>query len=502
MKLASQSFRRVPGSICAPRGFKCAAVFCDIKKLGTGKGSEKGRKDDLALIVADVPAAVAGLFTTNQVCAAPVKVSAKRAANKFARGIVVNSGNANACTGAQGVKDAKAMARIAGACVAALYDRRKNSSDPESIRGRYRKIIADDVLVCSTGRIGVPMPMRNVGRGIRKCAPLLARSAANARQVAEAIMTTDTRRKEIAVEWRVRGSTFRIGGICKGAGMIQPGMAVATTLGRRVGTPRQSGAATTLGVGTARSGVATGTGHATMLAFITSDAAIESKLLKRALEVAVAQSFNCITVDGDMSTNDSVIMLANGLAGNPRISGARLRRSDKSFDGSRGLSPYRQFQNALNFVTLELAKMIVRDGEGVSRFVTVHVGGARNARDAELASRAIANSSLVRTSWSGGDPNWGRILCALGYSKAKVDETIVDVGYASSGGEIVFAFRRGRPTNVALETLARITAAHEFDLHVNLHLGRGEFRMFASDLTEEYVALNKGDVNDPGTLGG
>jgi glutamate N-acetyltransferase/amino-acid N-acetyltransferase len=436
---------KIPGSICAPRGFKCAAVFCDIKKLGTGKGSEKGRKDDLALIVSDVPAAVAGMFTTNQVCAAPVKVSRRTVAKSFARAIVVNSGNANACTGRQGFRDAQTMTRLTASALHKL-DCFKQSSLPA-------RTIAKDVLVCSTGRIGVPMPMKNVERGIRECAPLLMRSALSARKVAEAIMTTDTRRKEIAVEFEIDNRTVRVGGICKGAGMIQPGMA-------------------------------------TMLAFITSDIAIDPKLLKRALRAAVSQSFNRITVDGDMSTNDSVIMLANGLAGNPKLE----TRNSKQI----GI-----FQTALNFVCLELAKMIVRDGEGVSRFVTLNIRGARNSSDAESGARAIANSSLVRTSWCGGDPNWGRVLCALGYSKAKVDEAIVDVGYAAPGSrKIVFAFRRGRPTNVALKTLARITTAPEFDLHVDLHLDRAEFTMYASDLTENYVAFNKGDVNDPKTLGG
>src|ERR1700730_14360486 len=179
------NFKTISGSICAPRGFKAAAVFCDIKKLGTGRGSEKGQKRDLALMISDAPAAVAGMFTTNQVCAAPVKVSAKRARKKLARAIVVNSGNANA----------QQMARLTAASVAALYERRKNSIRPTVIDRRYR-ISETDVLVCSTGRIGVPMPMKNVGRGIRECVPLLARSTTNARQVAEAIMTTDTRRKE------------------------------------------------------------------------------------------------------------------------------------------------------------------------------------------------------------------------------------------------------------------------------------------------------------------
>lgn len=421
-------FRQVPGSICAPHGFKCAAVFCDIKKLGTGKGSEKGQKRDLALIVSDMPAAVAGVFTTNQVCAAPVKISRQRAGKQLARAIIVNSGNANACTGRQGLTDARRMTQLAGKALS---------------------LNENDALVCSTGRIGVPMPMKNIERGIRACAPRVARSTSNARQVAEAIMTTDTCRKEIAVGLEVGKSTIRIGGICKGAGMIQPGMA-------------------------------------TMLGFITTDAAIEAAALKRALKIAVTQSFNRITVDGDMSTNDSVIALANGLAGNSK---SEIRRS--------------QFQNALNFVCRELAKMIVRDGEGTSRFVTLHLHGARNDREAEAAARAIANSSLVRTSWCGGDPNWGRILCALGYSKADVDERLVDVGYAEPNSrKILFAFRRGRPTNVALKTLAKITSAPDFDLHVDLHRGRGEFVLYAADLTENYVAFNKGDITDPATLGG
>jgi glutamate N-acetyltransferase / amino-acid N-acetyltransferase len=417
--------KQIPGSICAPRGFKAAAVFCGIKR----------RKLDLALIASDVPAAVAGMFTTNQVCAAPVRLSAQRAANRFAQAILVNSGNANACTGRQGIRDAKRMAETAAAAL---------------------KLQAGDLLVCSTGRIGVPMPMKNVEHGIRACASSLTRSVTSARRAAEAILTSDTRRKEIAVEFTIGKSTVRVGGICKGAGMIQPRMATL---------------------------------NATMLAFITTDVAIEPDLLKSALRVAVAQSFNRITVDGDMSTNDSVIMLANGLAGNPRLV------SRNSF--------FVAFQSALNLVALELAKMIVRDGEGVSRFVTLHVHGARSVGEAAAAARAIANSALVKTSWCGGDPNWGRILCALGYSEAKVNESCVDVGYAKPGSrKILFAFRRGRPTNVALKTLGKISTAPEFDLHVHLNLGHADFTMFASDLTENYVAFNRRYDSDPASLGG
>ena len=402
------------------------------------------------------------MFTTNQVCAAPVKISAERAAQKFARAIVVNSGNANACTGARGMADAKSMTEITAKSLG---------------------LSANEVLVCSTGRIGVPMPMANVKRGIINAARLLSNAPARAKEVAEAIMTSDTRRKEIAVELKLGEARVRLGGICKGAGMIQPGMS-------------RDGARPAAGL------------HATMLAFITTDVAIAAEVLQEALESAVAQSFNRITIDGDMSTNDTVLILANGLAGNFPIGRARLRRADKSssksFDGSRGLSPYRQeFQAALNFVTLELAKMIVRDGEGVTRFITLHVHGARTSADAEAVARAVANSALVKTSWFGGDPNWGRILCALGYSSARVDETKIDVGYSPAGKrEITFALRRGQPTKVTLRTLAKIVGAPEFDLHIFLHAGSHDCVLYTSDLTEDYVEFNKGNVSDPKSLGG
>jgi glutamate N-acetyltransferase/amino-acid N-acetyltransferase len=466
-----ERIRKIPGSICAPRGFKAAAVFCDIKRIGTGKGSEKGEKPDLALIVSDVPAAVAGMFTTNQVCAAPVKISAKHAAGKRARAIVVNSGNANACTGARGMADAKLMTEIAA---------------------RNLGISVKEVLVCSTGRIGVPMPMGNVKRGVVQAARMLSRGLAPARETAEAIMTSDTRRKEIAVEFEMGGARVRLGGICKGAGMIQPGMS-------------RSGKRPPAGL------------HATMLGFLTTDAAIEPSVLKEALESAVAQSFNRITVDGDMSTNDTVLILANGLAGNDMlgiqpvfcsrrpVGDATRRIGGDSLRTAKRLQKknLEKFQRALNHVTLELAKMIVRDGEGVTRFVTLHVHGARTSGDAEAAARAVANSALVKTSWFGGDPNWGRVLCAIGYSPAAVDETKVDVGYSAPGKRaITFALRRGQPTTTKLQTLAKIVGEPEFDLHIFLHAGSHGCVLYASDLTEEYVEFNKGNVNDPKSLGG
>jgi glutamate N-acetyltransferase/amino-acid N-acetyltransferase len=437
-------WQTIDGSVTAPQGFLAAGVFCDIKRLGTGKGSNKGNKRDLALLVSETPAAVAGTFTTNQVCAAPVKLCVERARRGVARAVVINSGNANACTGLQGRRDAEAMAQITAW---ALAD---------------RDISAADVLVASTGRIGVPLPMTNVKKGISQAAALLDFSRQSARHAVEAIMTSDTRPKEIAVEFQLAGKTVRLGGMCKGAGMIQPGMS-ATGLRPAL--------------------------HATMLCFLTTDAAVEAAALRTALQGAVARSFNRITVDGDMSTNDTVLLLANGRAGHPPLT---ARSPELAV-----------FQSALDHVTLELAKKIVLDGEGVSRFVTVRARGAKTDAEAEAAARAVANSALVKTSWCGGDPNWGRILCALGYSAAAIDESKIDVGYSLPGErKILFSLKGGRPTRATFRALCAITTAPAFDLHLQLNAGRGEALIYAADLTEAYVDFNKGDVNDPSSLGG
>lgn len=440
------NLKEVPNSIIAAQGFSAAGVYCDIKRLGTGKGSDKGKKRDLALIVSEAPATVAGLFTTNQVCAAPVKVCVARVRKGKARAIVANSGNANACTGRQGMKDALDMVCFAE---------------------RALDLPAGSVLVGSTGRIGVTMPMDNVRTGIVEAALELGTTGAHAAQAAEAIMTSDTRPKQVAVEFRIGGIPVRVGGICKGAGMIQPGMSAS---GKRP-------AARPL--------------HATMLCFITTDAAIDAKPLQQALEEAVANSFNRITVDGDMSTNDTVLVLANGMAG----AGSKIK--------SRKSAGFEAFQSALTHVCLDLAKKIVRDGEGVSRFVTVRVSGARSFADADAAARAVANSALVKTSWHGGDPNWGRIIDAIGYSPATVVEEKVDIGYSAPGSrKILWSLKRGQPTPVSFRDLCAAVAPKEFDLHIRLNLGRSEALMYAADLTAEYVDFNKGDVSDPTSLGG
>jgi len=439
-------FKEISGSIVAPQGFLAGGVFCDIKRLGTGKGSNKGQKRDLALMVSEVPATVAGMFTTNQVCAAPVKVCVERVKKGTAQAIVVNSGNANACTGKQGLCDAQEMVRFTE---------------------RALNLPSSSALVGSTGRIGVTLPMDNVRVGIIEACVELGSTPGHAARAAEAIMTSDTRPKQIAVEFKLGGKTVRLGGIGKGAGMIQPGMSAT---GKRP-------AAASL--------------HATMLCFITTDAAIEAQTLQSALQESVAQSFNRITVDGDMSTNDTVLVLANGLAGN------------KNIQHPTSNIQHRTFQAALNYICLELAKMIVRDGEGVHRVVTVRVNGAKTIADADAAARAVANSALVKTSWHGGDPNWGRIIDALGYSPAKIVEEKVDIGYSKPASrKILWSLKRGQPSSATFKELCAAVAPKEFDLHIHLNLGAAGAVIYAADLTEEYVDFNKGDVGDPTTLGG
>jgi len=391
-------FIKIKGSVTAPLGFRAAGLAAGIKPNG---------KKDLALIVSDRRAIVAATFTTNQVKAAPVKLDMQHVKCGRAYAIVANSGNANACTGRVGMIHAEAMA--------AAVARRIGCAD-------------NHVLVCSTGRIGTPLPIVKVEAGIKKLLKIVSRHGGH--DAAQAIMTTDTFAKEVAVKIAVGRKTVRIGGIAKGAGMIHPKMA-------------------------------------TMLSFITTDAAIPRAALQRALKAAVNHSFNRVSVDGDTSTNDTVILLANGAAGSV---------------------PMSEFQAALNFVCAELAKMMVRDGEGVSKFVTVNVHGAASERDAEIAARSVANSVLVKTSWYGGDPNWGRILAALGYSRARVREELVDIAYDG-----VPAVRRGMPAKTPLAQLKKIVGQPAFRIDIRLHLGRGHCTMHTCDLTEKYVELNKGE---------
>ncbi|MDI9401044.1 MAG: bifunctional glutamate N-acetyltransferase/amino-acid acetyltransferase ArgJ [Limisphaerales bacterium] len=424
--------------VTAPTGFWASGVFCDVKELGTGKGSNKGQKKDLALLFSEVDAHVAGMFTTNQVCAAPVKLCISRVHSGLARGVVINSGNANACTGEQGMADAVRMTEI----FADLLE-----------------VDSQKILAGSTGRIGVKLPMENVEKGIHAAFEAAGITPECGLAAAEAIMTSDTAVKELAVEFNIGEKTVRIGGMCKGAGMIHPGM--SATGKRPAAKPRSL--------------------HATMLAFLTTDVSITPGLLQLALEEAVAASFNRISVDGDMSTNDTVLAFANGMAGNETI------ESDESDE-------YHTFLKALSEVCLSLAHKIVRDGEGVSRFITIKLDGAETQEDADAAVRAVANSVLVKTSWYGADPNWGRILDALGYSSAYVNESKVDLAYSMPGdSKIIYVLKGGQPVDVPLSVIQAITKQKEFDLHIQLNVGKARTRFYTSDLTEEYVDFNKGE---------
>jgi glutamate N-acetyltransferase/amino-acid N-acetyltransferase len=293
-----------------------------------------------------------------------------------------------------------------------------------------------NVLVCSTGRIGVAMPMEKIEPAIAAGVKTLHRGGSL--EAAQAIMTSDTFAKEIAVELTLHGKTVRIGGIAKGAGMIDPNMA-------------------------------------TMLCFVTTDAALDKKLLQQALSDAVEQSFNRITVDGDMSTNDTVLLLANGAAGNQL-----LQDGDPEFE---------LFQDGLNHVCRNLSRMIVEDGEGISKFVTIQVRGAKSRQDARKAAEAVANSTLTKCAWFGGDPNWGRIMDAIGYSKAKIREEMVDIYYDG-----LIAVQHGvAAAATPFSKLREVVASKKFTITVDFHLGNAEYTVFTTDLTTAYVDFNKGE---------
>lgn len=341
-----------PGVSDVP-GFRVGAAGCDIRNKGLDRL-------DLTLVVADQPCAAAGVFTTNDVKAAPVRFCQQVlavSADKI-RGIVGNSGNANACTAAQGDADAVAMAKLAAAAVGAP---------------------SDAFLVCSTGRIGELLPMAKVAEGIKVSASRLSRDAAEGVRSANAILTSDTRPKSVTARFVWEGKTITIAGIAKGAGMIEPNMA-------------------------------------TMLAFVCTDAAASPAELKTALKSSSDQSFNCVSVDGDMSTNDTVLLLASG------VSGVSVGASAPA--GLRTL-----FQEALDKVCFALAEKIVGDGEKITKVVSVEIEGARTRADAEKIARAIGNSLLVKSSWYGEDPNWGRLADAAGYARTGLDEAKLDIYY-------------------------------------------------------------------------
>lgn len=390
-------------------GFSAAGIGCDIR--GTGK-----ERRDLALVVSEQACTAAGVFTRHDLPAAPVNVCRKLLADgKPLHGFVANSGNANACTGNKGLQDAWEMAAIAAEAVGV----------PDGC-----------MLVCSTGRIGRALPMDNVRKGIARAAAELATDAAYAQAAAEAILTSDTRAKTVTIRLPIGDKIITLSGMAKGAGMIQPNMA-------------------------------------TMLAFIATDARLDSVQLRRALNTAVSSTFNAITVDGDMSTNDTVLLLANG------TSGITLENDSGELMA---------FTEALTAVCANLAKKIVKDGERVTKCVELIVKGARKTEDAERVARAIGNSLLVKTSWFGNDPNWGRLADAAGYAGAGIQEAKLDIYYEDTPALI-----GGVAQDNHLSDWKAIVSREEFRITLNLHLGDGHYRLLATDLTEGYVNFNKSE---------
>ncbi|MCO5045108.1 MAG: bifunctional glutamate N-acetyltransferase/amino-acid acetyltransferase ArgJ [Kiritimatiellae bacterium] len=395
--------------VVLPQGFRAAGIASGIKRSG---------KRDLMLVVSDRPATCAGVFTTNQVQAAPVKLDREVVKNQSARAIVVNSGNANACTGASGLRDAKAM---------------------QAQAAKLLKVKAGEVLVCSTGAIGKPMPMNTIRAGIQQIVPAL--SADGGPDAALAIMTTDTRKKTATVRLAVDGKPVTLTAFAKGAGMIEPNMA-------------------------------------TMLGFFFTDAAVEPRALQHALKQAVDASFNRVSVDGDMSTNDTCLFLANGAAGNKPL-------TPKHKD-------WPAFTAALFVIALDLATKIAADGEGATKLVTVRVEGARSDAEADAAARAVANSMLVKTCWNGDYPNWGRIMDAIGYSAARVDESKVDIFYDAR-----HAVRRGLATRTSIAALSAVQKQKQFTIRIDLHLGKGQAEVYTCDCSEEYVRINVDYIKMP-----
>ena len=399
--------RLIQGGVTSAQGFVAAGVHCGIK----------AQKKDLALVVSRVPAAAAGVFTTNKVKAAPVLLDMERVRSGQGQAILLNSGNANACTGEQGMRDAREMARIAA---------------------EHLQLVEDIVYICSTGPIGVPLPMDAIRRGVPDAVRHLG---ADGTAAAEAILTTDTVSKTSAVQVKVGSQVVTVGGMSKGAGMIHPQMA-------------------------------------TTLSVLTTDAAVAPAVLNSVLRRAADGSFNRITVDGDRSTNDTILIFANGEAGAPEITGP-----GEALDA---------FQAALNILTGGLARAIARDGEGATKLVEITVAGAQTEEDAERAARSVANSLLVKTSIHGAMANWGRIMAAVGYSGVDVEPDRIAVKI----GPVVVAERGagvGGPER--LEEAGEHLAGENVQVTVDLGVGRGEATIWTCDLSEEYVKENAGELS-------
>lgn len=401
--------KTITGGVTAAKGFKAAGVAAEIKYKG---------RDDMALVYSQVPCKAAGTFTTNVVQAAPVKWDKKMVSEApFAQAVIVNSGIANACTGAEGYGYCEETARAAAEAFG---------------------IPEDAVLIGSTGVIGKQLPMDKVKKGVKMLAEAMGDSLECGTKAAKAIMTTDTAEKELAVTIEVGGKTVTVGGMAKGSGMIHPNMC-------------------------------------TMLSFITTDANISKEMLQEALSTDIKDTYNMISVDGDTSTNDTVLLLANGLAENPVI--------DKKDE------EYEKFLQALNTVNTYLAKKIAGDGEGATALFEVEVTGAKSVEQAKLLAKSIVTSNLTKTAIAGHDANWGRILCAMGYSGAQFDPEKVDLFFRSSAGEIQI-IKDGTAVDYSEEKATEILSQPEVAAVADVKCGSCEAKAWGCDLTYDYIKIN------------
>lgn len=394
----------IDGGVCAAKGFKAGAMRCGIRKSQT--------KKDLAMILSDCECSAAAVYTTNRVKAAPILLTMEHLKNGKARAVIVNSGNANACA-PFGIENARREAMAAA---------------------RALNVPLEDVIVASTGVIGQTLNVEC----IEENAGNMEMKYDNSLTAAEAIMTTDTKVKTVAVEFELEGTVCRIGGICKGSGMIHPNMG-------------------------------------TMLSFITTDCAISPEMIQKALKADVKKTFNRVTVDGDTSTNDMCTVLANGMAGNETIT-----QEGANFDA---------FCEALHAVTEDLARKIAGDGEGASKLMTCTVAGAFDEDTAELLCKSICSSSLVKAAMFGSDANWGRVLCAMGYSGAPFNTEEVTVEFASKAGSIAVC-EKGRGLDFNEEMAKKILSEEEVEINVTLKEGDGKVTCWGCDLTYDYVKIN------------
>ena len=414
--------KQLSGGVAAPKGFRAAGVHCGVKK-GKGDGNQPPMskmpevldgKKDLALIVSDQPCAAAAVYTMNRVKAAPIYVTMDHLENGEAQGIVVNSGNANACA-PNSHEHAEEMCSLAAAATG---------------------IKASDFVVASTGVIGQELNMAAIRAGLPQCAAGLSREGSG--DAANAIMTTDTVKKEMAVSCTVGGKTVTLGAIAKGSGMIHPNMG-------------------------------------TMLCFVTTDCAITHEMLTEALHEIVPRTFNRVTVDGDTSTNDMCVVLANSMAGNPLI--------EWKDDG------YTVFVKTLRHLCEQLSRAIAADGEGASKLITCTVQGARSEESAERLAKAVVGSPLVKAAMFGSDANWGRVLCAMGYSKAPFRPEFVDVKFSSDVGEILVC-QQGAGVDFDEAAAKSILSQDEVVIDVDLHEGEYAATCWGCDLTYDYVRIN------------